>query len=612
MRCSFCRLKLAFLRRAVVAPIPRLLDELELGSDGTLDLRTWILSGRFRSAKLEAAYSNYLFAIWVPRFRMIASVGVLIEVWALIDSLLCGCGVRVGVYTGGALIHSYMFPSSVLLVVILTLSPKTMRKIGTDKAPLIIAVGAVVLAAGYTLPLAAFLRDHPVYTAADNSTAASQLIECLHNATLASRSTDGQTGDGARLRHDLVTACVTATSAALQRPVAAVAQNALWCLSTITILLSLLSLGATSLGVGPLPLALFLPIPAALYINFNYVWFIRYYNMTLDLVTTSMIIYLVTILLTYVHNNSTRREFLVRIYAQHEKDIRVEQLQREKERLDYERRFALHHASRSPELRGLAAGGPVPSELELALVADGPERDRATHEQAQMGATSSSLPTRDPREVDGSLTALAAHGPSSRADTDWANESSAAASVLSEPELLTAALEEAKEGASTPDHSQRRATVNGKGVKASALGRERMDSLTSTTTNTGHTSAGTTLASLDETRAAALMHPAPIVADASSHNEGLQRPMAEGGTAGWTAMMSVRAAANLPVIRSAGRSDTSDSAVSDDRDCRSDTSTSTTPATRRTNRNRDAALWRTLSAMGIEFSAPSSSRDARV
>ena len=127
MRCSFCELKLAFLRRTVAAPVPRLLDELELGSDGTLDVRTWMLSGRFRSAKLEAAFNNYLFAIWLPRFRMITSVGVLIELWALIDSLLCGCGVRVGVYTGGTLIYSYVFPSSILLVVILTLSPKPMR-----------------------------------------------------------------------------------------------------------------------------------------------------------------------------------------------------------------------------------------------------------------------------------------------------------------------------------------------------------------------------------------------------------------------------------------------------------------------------------------------------
>ena len=69
--------------------------------------------GRFRSAKLEAAFNNYLFAIWLPRFRMITSVGVLIELWALIDSLLCGCGVGVGVYTGGTLIYSYVFPSSI-------------------------------------------------------------------------------------------------------------------------------------------------------------------------------------------------------------------------------------------------------------------------------------------------------------------------------------------------------------------------------------------------------------------------------------------------------------------------------------------------------------------
>ena len=75
---------------------------------------------------------------------------------------------------------------------------------------------------------------------------------------------------------------------------------------------------------------------------------------------------------------------------------------------------------------------------------DGPEQDRAAHD-AQMGATGNSQ-GRDPREVDGSLTALAATA-HPRGLTRIGPTSSAAASVLSEPELLTAALEEAKEGA---------------------------------------------------------------------------------------------------------------------------------------------------------------------
>jgi len=45
-------------------------------------------------------------------------------------------------------------------------------------------------------------------------------------------------------------------------------------------------------------------------------------------------VYVLNAMLCYVHNSSSRQQFIVAIYAQNERDVRDEQLQREKERLD--------------------------------------------------------------------------------------------------------------------------------------------------------------------------------------------------------------------------------------------------------------------------------------
>ena len=78
-----------------IPEVPRF-EKLDKADDGTLDLRTWAFSGRFRSPKLEAEYRMYQFAIWRPRFRIILGGIVTYETYAIIDSLICQCGVRYG------------------------------------------------------------------------------------------------------------------------------------------------------------------------------------------------------------------------------------------------------------------------------------------------------------------------------------------------------------------------------------------------------------------------------------------------------------------------------------------------------------------------------------
>jgi hypothetical protein len=60
-----------------------------------------------------------------------------------------------------------------------------------------------------------------------------------------------------------------------------------------------------------------------------------------------VMVYVLNAMLCFVHNSNSRQQFIVAIYAQNERDVRVEQLQREKERLDYERKFAQQEADKA-------------------------------------------------------------------------------------------------------------------------------------------------------------------------------------------------------------------------------------------------------------------------
>ena len=102
--------------------------------------------------------------------------------------------------------------------------------------------------------------------------------------------------------------------------------------------------------MGPLPL-LFLPIPMALFINFSYAWFSRYYNMTLDLVTPSMVIYLLANPMPMYNEHPAE-------FPPYERSAREGRQSRaittREGAPDYERRFTLHQRFTVPELQGLA------------------------------------------------------------------------------------------------------------------------------------------------------------------------------------------------------------------------------------------------------------------
>ena len=512
---------------ATTPPLPPLLANLDRLPDGSLDLRHWRLSGRFQSAKLARAYSEWSYAVWRPRLRLICGLLVLIEIYSLISSIICHCGVRFGVYSGPTLVYAYCMPSSVLTIVVVILSPRW-TKMTAETMAIVCAVAAVVLAVGYTQPLAAYLRSQPQ----------SDSVK-----TCSSHSPGAEERDEAGVPTDL----------ALKA-----AESAAWYVSTIVILLFVLSTSATSLGVGTFPLALFLPIPSGVFLAFNYEWFEHFYGFRPDLLSPTLAVYFVSTILTYAHNSNARQEFIVRIYVQSERDARVEQLQREKERLDYERQFALRSIEHSPTRRRRAHfdGDDKPP---------GSEGSGEGGEEGGEGAPQSGCASDD--------------GQSRSARTEI--------TTASEPELMSMALHL---GAQQPVQPSRRAGA-AKRDGTTTLG-------TSTTLGTLSSDGASSL-----TGPCALAHPQPLSAAAAALPSAQRTPGAGAGVAAknasWSAYMSVRASASLKVLRG-GSSEAaqSDSAELRSLDGASDVGSGVSihfsPA-------RTEALSRTLDGMGISL-----------
>jgi len=107
----------------------------------------------------------------------------------------------------------------------------------------------------------------------------------------------------------------------------------------------LTSLASVTFGVGAIAISLFLPVGIIFYLFFERKRFRHQYEIEPSLVLQSLIVYAICAILTFCISGSTRQQFILRIYVQHERDLRVEQLEREKERLDYERVFALRNIS---------------------------------------------------------------------------------------------------------------------------------------------------------------------------------------------------------------------------------------------------------------------------
>ena len=303
--------------QVVPPPLP-LLTDLDRSHDGSLDSRQNLFSGRFMSAKLEAAYSAYTLAVWQPRLRAFFALLAVIEAFLLIQGLLCSCGLRFDTYEGWARVYSFAFLMASIIVLWLILSPKLARYTA-KMMPWLIPVVVVVDLIGYAIPLALYLDDVGPEAGANNAL--------------------------------LLTEDAAATKA---MQLSLVDQGA-WFTNAIMTFTLFTSLASVTFGVGAFPITLLTPVAISCYLLFERKRFGHQYGIEPSLVPQAMIVYAWTTILTFCHTGSTRQQFILRIYVQHERDLRVEQLEQEKERLDYERRFALRHRQEGALQRGASS-----------------------------------------------------------------------------------------------------------------------------------------------------------------------------------------------------------------------------------------------------------------
>lgn len=289
-------------------PLPSLTD-LDRSEDGMLDLRQHWLSGSFVSARLESAYTTYTLAVWRPRLRTFFVFLAIVEGANLTKGLLCSCGLRFESFHGWALVYAFAFLMSSILFTWLILSPKFVQS--TSKMmPWVIPAAVIINVIGYALPLGLYLDQ--------------------------ARPEAG--GNNASLAED---------AAAMQLMKLSLVDQGAWFSMNIVTFTLLTALAGVTFGVGAVAITLIMPVAISFYLYFERIRFDHQYGIVPSLVPQSVIVYALCTILAFCHAGSTRKHFIVRIYIQHERDLRVEQLEREKERLDYERRFALQTRSDS-------------------------------------------------------------------------------------------------------------------------------------------------------------------------------------------------------------------------------------------------------------------------
>ena len=296
-------------------PLPALTD-LDRTHDGSLDLRQHWFSGRFLSAKLEAAYTAYTLVVWRPRLRIFFVFEFCLESILMIRGYLCSCGLRFETYEGWARAYSFTFLMSSILILWGLLSPK-LTHVTTRMMPWLIPAAVITDLIGYFVPLALYLEN------------ARDEVEPL------------PTDEAGML--------------------SLVDQGAWFAISTVTFTM-MTSLACVTFGVGAIAISLLMPVGIIFYNFFERKRFWHQFGIEPPLLLQSLIVYALCTILTFCHTGSTRQQFILRIYVQHERNTRVEQLEQEKERLEYERRFALrtaglHSATNEPLTAEVAAAG---------------------------------------------------------------------------------------------------------------------------------------------------------------------------------------------------------------------------------------------------------------
>ena len=167
------------------------------------------------------------------------------------------------------------------------------------------------------------------------------------------------------------------------------ANASLWHLATLNLMCAMLATLSAGLAIGAFALLLFLALPFGLFVHYFAVHTQRLHEgLPHSLLPCAAVTFGINVILGLMHETSTRQQYLVRIYAAHLRDLRLDQLQQEKERLDYERRFALQELgeggsfSRGRNARGsreqLADGAAV-DDIEVGTItSDAPELQAAS------------------------------------------------------------------------------------------------------------------------------------------------------------------------------------------------------------------------------------------
>jgi len=281
---------------------------LEKREDGSLDSRQRWFSGKFRSPMLEAAFSDYSYAVWQPRLLSVAVLLILVELFNFVTSYMCMCGLRFGVYMGGLLVFSYGYPIAMLMCAGLLFSPAS-KGIKKGNVQIILAVIIVGLMLGYYIPLMVHLRAQP--------------LALLPNQVVGAPWPTNMTDPSQLL--------IKSTKAGM------------WYVVTIVLFLTVINTVFIGLGVGALQCAVQACVVIIANTAYMYVWFERTVGIvpSMSISLSGLSVYVLSIVVSSTHIFNSRRQFVIQLYIQHERDVRIEQLQREKERLDYERQFAV-------------------------------------------------------------------------------------------------------------------------------------------------------------------------------------------------------------------------------------------------------------------------------
>lgn len=221
---------------------------------------------------------------------------ILWELYAMIDSFHCQCGTRVGTYEGWALVWSFALPSTMALITLLIHSPYLNTRLKRCM-PLIMVAIFLTTAAGYTAPLGVYLMH----------------AQQEHS------------------REELLT----------KAEGSAIAQEGAWFSSTIAVLSLACSTAGISVGAGAIPIISFLPLPMIALTFYENGRLNKEYGVIASVWAQTLPVFFVCAILTWFQTTISRQHYMMRIYKHFQRELRVEQLLNEKERLDYERRFAL-------------------------------------------------------------------------------------------------------------------------------------------------------------------------------------------------------------------------------------------------------------------------------